>query len=251
MRQAARLMGTSPVSQRLEQLRPGLVAQLFAAPQPACLPAWPGTVLRQLSLPRLASLVHGLPLAGIVPNCAHAVHSRQLAHLAGRLCAESALAALGGYRQAVAQDAIGAPCWPLGTLGSISHDAHGAMALVAHRHDYRWLGIDVEPLLDDAGCADVSAVCLTGREREQLLAAGNPALQATLCFAAKEAYYKAVFPQLGCELDFLDVELVPPPAGSTGFRVLPVGHAARLAGLPALDGHVVIDNGRLFCGIAC
>ncbi|MDC7715502.1 4'-phosphopantetheinyl transferase superfamily protein [Vogesella sp. LYT5W] len=244
-------MGASLVSQRLEQLRPGSLAQLFAAPEAARLPAWPGTMLRQLSLPRLAALVHELPLAGVVPNCAQAVRSRQLAHLAGRLCAEAALEALGGNRHAVGQDSGGAPRWPAGMLGSITHDAHGALALVAHRHDYRWLGIDVEPVLDEPGCAAVCEVCLTAAERTQLAASRDAAAETTLRFSAKEAYYKAVFPQLGCDLDFLDVELAPMPAGSTRFRVLPLGRAALQAKLPPLEGHFAIDNGRVFCGIAC
>jgi enterobactin synthetase component D len=244
------LTGDIPVSLRLEQWRPGIGRRLFAQPESVTMPAWPGTVLRQLSLPRLESLLDGMALTGVVPSCARAVRSRQLAHLAGRLCGEAALQALSGRCHAVGQLPDGAPCWPAGVLGSIAHDAHGALAVVAHCRDYRWLGIDVEPVLDEPACQAVRDVCLTAHERELLMASSWPIEEATVRFSAKEAYYKAVYPVLGGQMDFLDVELAPLTPGSPQFRVVPASSPALRAELPVLEGHFVIDDGRVFTGIA-
>lgn len=244
------LIDDTPVSLCLERLRPGIGQQLFAGPQPVAVPAWPGTVLRQLSLRRLDALLDGLALAGVVPVCAQAIRSRQLAHLAGRLCAEAALHALTGRYHSVGRQPDGAPCWPAGVLGSITHDAHGALALLAYRSDYRWLGIDVEPLLDEAGCEAVRHACLTPRERRWLAAARRPAAEATLRFSAKEAYYKAVHPVLGGPMGFLDVELAPLEPGSQTFRVVPAANPAVRGGLPVLDGRFVEEGGRVVAVIA-
>lgn len=244
------LTGDIPVSLRLEQWQPGIGQRLFSARETLPMPEWPGTVLRQLSLPHLESLLDGVALAGVVPSCARAIRSRQLAHLAGRLCAEAALQALTGRCYVVGQRPDGAPCWPAGVLGSIAHDAHGALAVVAHRRDYRWLGIDVEPVLDEFACQAVRDVCLTAHERELLMVSSWPIEEATVRFSAKEAYYKAVYPVLGGQMDFLDVELAPLTPGCPQFRVVPANSPALRAELPVLEGQFVIDEGRVFASIA-
>jgi enterobactin synthetase component D len=241
---------SEPLSLRLERLRPGQLQALFSPPERAPVPAWPNTVLLTLSLERLAARLNELELAAVVPSCARAARSRQLSYLAGRLCAEAALHALTGRGHHVGQHPDGSPCWPAGLLGSISHDVHGAVALVAHRRDYRWLGIDVEPVLDAPGCQAVRDVCLTERERALLAASRRPSADTTLLFSAKEAYYKAVHPVLGGQMDFLDVELAPLAPDSPQFRVVPATKPVRRTDLPVLDGRFVLAGERLFASIA-
>lgn len=234
-----------PLRVRLERLCPGIGQRLFSPPESTPLPAPPGVAWHVLSLARLDAALQELALATLVQSCSPAVRGHQLTHLAGRLCAERALHSLTGQLHAIGRHPDGAPVWPVGLLGSISHDTLGAVALVAYCRDYRWLGVDVEPLLDASGCQAVREVCLTVDERKQLHASRQPALETTLRFSAKEAYYKAVHPVLGGAMDFLDVELSQLHMESGQFRMAPAPRPAMRAGLPVLDGHFALHGERV------
>jgi enterobactin synthetase component D len=241
---------SATVSCRLERLLPGSMQQLFAHQEAAPVAIMRGTEWCSLELTRLEAVLGDLPLAGIVPSCARAVRSRQLAHLAGRLCAEVALQQLTGGFHAVGRQGDGAPIWPSGVLGSITHDAYGAQAVVAYRHDCRWLGIDIEPLLGAAGYLSVREFCLTAQEGRQLDRADRPNEEATLRFSAKEAYYKAVHPVLGGEMSFLDVELREPNPANQQFEIVPTIHPIIRANLPPLKGSYSILGQRVLTCIA-
>ncbi|MDN0085393.1 hypothetical protein QU487_22070 [Crenobacter sp. SG2305] len=86
---------------------------LFSTLERAPVPARPDTVLRTLSLERLAERLNELELAAVVPSCDRALRSRQLSDLAGRLCAEAALHALTGRDHLVDQQPDGTPCRPV------------------------------------------------------------------------------------------------------------------------------------------
>src|SRR5580692_7617313 len=73
-----------------------------------------------------------------------AVASRRAEFVAGRLCAREALAALGAPSTRVPRGIDGAPEWPTGFVGSISHTAELAFAAVAPAAEARGLGLDVE-----------------------------------------------------------------------------------------------------------
>ncbi len=145
------------------------------------------------------------------PAVARAVAKRRREVAFGRACAREAL----GRSIAIPAGAGGAPRWPDGILGSITHTDDEAAAVVAERGDITALGIDLESLAHAAHIEDLLATVTSAAER----AAMDPALPlAALAFSAKEAVYKCLYPTAGQFLDFHDVELAIDPAGT--FRVL-------------------------------
>jgi enterobactin synthetase component D len=140
--------------------------------------------------------------------------------LAGRLCAEQALAALGQRGAAVGRGAAGEPVWPAGCIGSIAHTAHHAYAAVASQASHAGLGIDSEPVItDDETLTAVRSFCCTRREQASLLSGADPALSASVLFSVKEAFYKAVHRHVARLVDFdeVDVAAIDPVGGHVTF----------------------------------
>lgn len=135
---------------------------------------------------------------------ARARADRRRQFLTGRSLARDALAALGHPPTAIGRDVRGAPLWPQGVVGSVTHtDRYAAVTLADHR-TCSALGIDAEPLapLPD----DARDVVATPEEVRELTAvAGEHA--GLLAFVAKEAVFKAWWPREQTELDFLEVVL--------------------------------------------
>ena len=137
-------------------LASGLLAAI--APAPHSLP--PGAAacalaLRRVELDRLAP-----PASWFPPGVAGAAPGRMASYLAGRLCAERALAE-SGAPPGVARDVDGAPVWPPGYIGSITHDASLACAAVLPAHAALGLGIDTEGWLEADAMEAVAQVCMT------------------------------------------------------------------------------------------
>src|SRR3989440_8524351 len=79
------------------------------------------------------------------PAFASSVVKVRRASGAARIVARQLLARL-GYRQCPLPKApSGAPIWPAGVVGSLTHDSRVAVAAVATSRDVGALGIDVEP----------------------------------------------------------------------------------------------------------
>lgn len=166
----------------------------------------------QVALPDLApSLMQHLPEAPLPSRFAQATTLRRLGHVAGRLCAERGVQALLGQPWAVANADSGAPLWPTGCTGSISHSDHEACAVVALSGATAGLGIDVENVVSASTAHELAAVCCTPAERQRWLQGNNCSmpltLTLTLIFAAKECLYKALAPTLGRFIDFDEVEV--------------------------------------------
>ncbi len=107
----------------------------------------------------------------------------------GRACARAALAELGHFDAVIAKGDNGAPLWPGGIVGSITHTKGYAAAAVGRRRDFAGLGIDAEQV---AGVTrDLWPRLFTTAEQDRLKAHPDPLFAATLFFAAKEACYKA------------------------------------------------------------
>lgn len=136
----------------------------------------------------------------------NAAPKRRDEFLAGRRCAQAALGAC-GVDAPVPRATDGAPMWPPGVIGAITHGAGWAAALVSRDLRCRGLGVDVEACLADDGWTELAPQFLLPRER-RLLIDGPPALVATLCFSFKESLMKAVLPRLSAPLDFLSIEVL-------------------------------------------
>lgn len=202
--------------------------------QPAPTPFEPGAEAL-IDLAALAARVADLDLAELATVTPGAVRARQLAQFAGRLCAEAALQAQGHALAApIGRLPDGAPAWPDGWSGAITHASGVAMAVVQRRQGDIDIGLDTEGLITGASTLSaVQAQCLLADE----LAGVDPALRAaalTLVFSAKEAYYKAARPRVGRMIDFKEMRLAGLNPTGGGFDLLPV--AGPLAGLPAAHG---------------
>ena len=130
------------------------------------------------------------------PAIASAAPKRQSEFLAGRLCAASALLALRGSASYPARGADNAPCWPSGSLGSITHSHGWAAALVGSEAAWQGLGLDAEPLLTTARAERLAGEILTPDELQhyQRLPEHERALYLTLSFSLKESLFKALYP---------------------------------------------------------
>lgn len=192
-----------------------------------------------------------LPLSALEP------HESTRSYVAGRLCAETALARAGAGRacREVTRSSDGAPQWPSGWCGSISHDATEAVALAAPGHLVDALGVDVEPLLDDDALHAVIDVCLTPAERARLPSTTEHARrEVTLRFSAKEAYFKAIYPHARRFVDFVEAEVHDIDATAGAFRVVPVASPAnpgsRSSALFAMEGRFAMAGDRMFARVA-
>ncbi|GAB2849671.1 4'-phosphopantetheinyl transferase superfamily protein [Streptomyces deserti] len=139
---------------------------------------------------------------------ARAVAKRRREFAAVRSCARRAMEKLGVPPQPVLPGERGAPRWPAGLVGSMTHcDGYCAAALVRVT-DLASLGIDAEPdgPLPDGVLPSVSLP--TEQQRLRRLTADRPDLHwDRLLFSAKESVYKAWFPLTGKWLDFMEADI--------------------------------------------
>ncbi|MCH0563510.1 MULTISPECIES: 4'-phosphopantetheinyl transferase superfamily protein [unclassified Streptomyces] len=171
---------------------------------------------------------------------AQAVAKRRREFAAVRSCARQAMEKLGVPPQPVLSGERGAPRWPEGLTGSMTHcDGYCAAALV-RTGDLASLGIDAEP--HGPLPEGVLPVVTLPAERDRLLrlAAARPDIHwDRLLFSAKESVYKAWFPLTGLWLDFseADIDLWAEPGSAEP------GHGGLRAELlvpgPTVDGRRV------------
>jgi 4'-phosphopantetheinyl transferase EntD len=182
---------------------------------------------------------------------ATAVDKRRREFVTTRACARAALAELGEPPVPIVPGHRGAPRWPDGVAGSITHcDGYRAVA-VARTVDVVTLGLDAEP--DEALPDGVFELISTAGERAQLagFADTGPAVcWDRLLFCAKEAVYKAWFPLTQRWLDFESAEISIDPLGGT-FTARLLISGLRLNGSPlsVLDGRWLADRGLLVTAI--
>lgn len=158
------------------------------------------------------------PDAGLFPQeravVSGAVPRRKAEFATVRACARDALAALGRAPAPLLPGEYGAPVWPDGVVGSMTHCAGYRAAAVARGDDVAALGIDAEP--HDALPARVLAAIARPEELGTLAAlptAGGVAWDRVL-FSAKESVYKAWFPVARRWLGFKEATVVIDPDGT-------------------------------------
>jgi 4'-phosphopantetheinyl transferase EntD len=147
---------------------------------------------------------------------AHAVASRRRDFAAVRSCARACLERLGYLPAPILPGVGGAPTWPAGIRGSMTHCAGYAAAAVGPHPPISAMGIDAEP---DAPLPDgVLGLIATAAEHDHLAAAQRECEGPhwdRLLFSAKEAVYKAWFPLVGEWLDHHDAEISFDPHNRT------------------------------------
>jgi 4'-phosphopantetheinyl transferase EntD len=147
---------------------------------------------------------------------ARAVEKRRREFTTARGCARRALAALGLPPMPIVPGERGAPTWPPGVVGSMTHcDGYRASA-VALADKVRTVGLDAEPNgpLPDGVLETVT----TSAERAWLggmVGDGSGVCWDRLLFSAKESIYKAWFPLTRRWLDFVEAVVTPDPYAGT------------------------------------
>ncbi|MFD8205291.1 4'-phosphopantetheinyl transferase [Streptomyces sp. NPDC059695] len=184
---------------------------------------------------------------------ARAVDTRRREFTTARRCARRALAGLGAPAAPLLPGPHGAPVWPSGFLGSITHCAGFRAAVAARSSTVAALGIDAEPNAPvPEGVLDAIALPDERRHLSELERSRPEVRWDRLLFSAKEAVYKSWYPWTGQRLDFEDASLTftPDDGTSGGFtaRVLPP--APRGAALPGrLEGRWLAERGLLLTAI--
>jgi 4'-phosphopantetheinyl transferase EntD len=180
------------------------------------------------------------------------VPSRQREFFTGRSLARRALQTLGCDAGALLPDASGAPRWPLGVTGSVSHSGSLCVVAVATRERLRGVGVDVEPA--EPLERELWPEICTDDERRWIEA--RPEAErgswARWFFSAKEAVYKVQSPLTGVFLEFHDVTLLAhDPDSRTGrfSATLPRSAREKLA-CATVSGRYATHAGFLFTAAA-
>ncbi len=134
---------------------------------------------------------------------ARAVDKRQREFATARACARAALGQLGRPAVAIGRGPHGAPMWPPGIVGSITHCTGYCAAAVAEATRVRSLGIDAEPARPLP--ADVLGAVASAAEVAALRGRPGPLPWDRLLFSAKESVYKTWYPIARRWLGFEDV----------------------------------------------
>lgn len=137
-----------------------------------------------------------------------ASRTRRCEFLAGRRCARSALASLGCESAGIPIGPDGAPRWPQGYNGSISHSSSWAAA-AASGAGHRRPGVDCESIVGATAFMDMANLVAARDEletAERILGDRNLAL--TVLFSAKESAYKSLDPGARAGCDFFSFRVL-------------------------------------------
>ncbi|WNZ07407.1 4'-phosphopantetheinyl transferase superfamily protein [Streptomyces sp. 11x1] len=187
---------------------------------------------------------------------ARAVPKRRREFTLVRACARRAMEKLGVAPRAIVPGERGAPRWPDGLTGSMTHCEGYAAAALVRAVDLASLGIDAEPH-DALPEGVLTAIALPTEEtRLRRLTADDPSVHwDRLLFSAKESVYKAWFPLTRRWLDFseADIEVTVGPDGRSGrFRAELLVPGPVVAGrrLDVLDGRWSVRRGLVATAVS-
>jgi enterobactin synthetase component D / holo-[acyl-carrier protein] synthase len=150
---------------------------------------------------------------------AKAVDKRRREFSTVRYCARQAMKALGLPETPVLPGERGAPRWPDGIVGSMTHCEGYRAAVLARGSDVLTVGIDAEP--DEPLPEGVLEAITLPSERN---------FHGRLLFSAKESVYKAWFPLARVFLDFSEAELRIRDDGTFSARILVPGPVSDFEG---------------------
>jgi 4'-phosphopantetheinyl transferase EntD len=206
---------------------------------------------------------------------ARAVDKRRNEFTTGRACARAALFALGLAPVPIPSGPRGAPQWPAGVVGSITHCAGYRASAVAHQRDTVSIGIDAEPnapvpdgVLDMISLPEERRWIAELSERSAESGHDNPGGDGEtrpvswdrLLFSAKESVYKAWFPLTELWLDFHQASITVAAtsvatngrtfiSGTFTARLLVPGPVVAGQRLPGFTGRWLAQDGLLLTAI--
>jgi 4'-phosphopantetheinyl transferase EntD len=182
---------------------------------------------------------------------ARAVEKRRREFATARACARIALARFGVPPGPILPGERGAPGWPPGIVGSITHCAGYRAAAVAAASDVATIGVDAEP--DGVLPEGVLKAVSLPDERARLddLASAAPGTNwDRLLFCAKEATYKAWFPLARRWLGFEDADItIDPCAGTFQVRLLVAAPTVGDQPLAGFTGRWLARDGLIVAAI--
>jgi 4'-phosphopantetheinyl transferase EntD len=170
-----------------------------------------------------------------------------------RVCARLALARAGIRPAPVIPGPSGAPQWPAGMVGSMTHCDGYRGAAVGRAETFAAIGIDAEP--HDVLPAGVLARVACESERRAL--AGLRAQAPEICwdrilFSAKETVFKAWSPMTGRQLGFADAEVDLEPDSTSGVfvaRLLVAGPVVGGRPIDAFQGRWTVGRGLVVTAV--
>lgn len=175
---------------------------------------------------------------------AQAVDKRRREFTSVRFCARRALAGLGYGPVPLVPGEAGAPGWPPGVVGSMTHCEGYRAATVVEETSVASLGIDAEPALGlPHGVFEVVTI---EAEREPLaaLALAHPDIPwDRLLFCAKESVYKAWYPLARRWLGFEEAHVVLREDGGFSARLLVPGPTVDGRQLDGFTGRWLVRDG--------
>ncbi|MEU5851566.1 4'-phosphopantetheinyl transferase family protein [Saccharopolyspora shandongensis] len=181
---------------------------------------------------------------------ARARDKRRREFTTGRWCAHQALSRLGVPPAPLLRGERGAPQWPAGILGSITHCTGYRAAVAARAEEVHTVGIDAEPHapLPD-GVLNVVSLEVERADLARLSAARPDTHWDRILFSCKETVYKAWYPITGRWLGFEDARL---ELGTGTFTAHLRKEGAELAGRPltAFTGRWLVRDGLVVSAIA-
>jgi 4'-phosphopantetheinyl transferase EntD len=182
---------------------------------------------------------------------ARAVQKRRREFATGRHCARTALGALGIAPAPILPGQGGAPQWPPGIVGSITHCAGYRAAAAARASGVVTVGLDAEPAqrLPREVLELVALPAERARLRELAIAAPGTCWD-RLLFSAKESVYKAWYPLARRWLGFADADITINAADGT-FEARLLVAAPESSGVPlaGFTGRWVIAEGMILTAI--
>jgi len=182
---------------------------------------------------------------------AKAVDKRRREFTTARACARAALAKLGLPAVPIVPGPRGAPQWPAGVVGSITHcDGYRACA-VARDSDIVTIGLDAEPhdKLPD-GVLDAVSLAPERARLAELTAVIPGVCWDRMLFCVKESVYKAWFPLTGRWLGFEDACVdFNPDAKSFSARLLVPGPVVNGRHLDGFSGRWLVSGGLIVTAI--
>lgn len=181
---------------------------------------------------------------------ANAAPRRRATFQAGRGCARAALRELGSPDLAIPIGPSGAPIWPPGFVGSITHTSDIAAAIVARNQQVRAVGLDLETDEPFDNAEIVRIVC----RPEELVPGPDPSDPANLhrgklLFVIKEAVYKLYRPLCDTFLEFHDLSVSVDESAATFRAALVNPQRPALAGDRTITGNFAKAEG-LFIALA-
>jgi 4'-phosphopantetheinyl transferase EntD len=210
----------------------------------------PGMIESLMSVAAGVELFSDVPESTMYPAetaaVANAVPQRRREFGTVRYCARQALLRIGMPAVPLLPDSDGAPRWPGGVVGSMTHCAGYRAAAVACATDLMGIGIDAEPHAPlPAATLDL---VLRDEERVQqvVLAGAYPRLDwDRILFCAKEAIYKAWFPLTRRWLGFDDVAVSVHLDGTFRARLRVPPRLVAGLDLSRIDGRWTVGRGLI------